>query len=350
MKLIKKSKNLFLCTAVFIALIWVISGKLDAVSLFLPSDGYGFGQGAAPIYLSFEDTNRELDAVAQTSATWLRVLIDWSNIEKQRGQFNWSWLDNLINNAQARHLKILGVIGYTPQWARPSGSEMLWWTSPPAQSSEFAVFCTKVVERYGERIFNWEIWNEPNLPLFFGFTDNKAKKYTEVLQAAYLAIKAAQPWSTILVAGLSRLNGIDSPPGFLQQMYEAGAAGYFDAAAAHPYVFPGGLAADPTNGWSDVGRMHDVMAAHGDGNKKIWLTEMGAPTCDCLSYKMSQEEQASQILEVMAAAAQTFYIGPAFIYSIRDLDTTKRRSREKNLGALLTFDWQTKFTASVLAR
>ena len=316
----------------------------------VPADGYGFGQGGAPVFLSFEDTNRELDAVALTGASWLRVLVDWSNIEKQRGEFNWGWLDNLVNNARMRHLKILGVIGYTPQWARPQGSANLWWTAPPSNPADFAAFCATVVRHYGDRISNWEIWNEPNLPIFFGFTNNKAQKYTEVLKAAYLAIKAAQPGSIVLSAGLSRLNGVDSPPGFLQQMYEYGAAGFFDAAAAHPYVFPGGLAADPTNGWSDVGRMYDVMVSNGDGNKKIWLTEMGAPTCDCPVYKLSQEEQATQILEVMTAAAQTPYIGPAFIYSIRDLDTNRRRSREDNLGALLTSDWQPKFTASVLAR
>jgi hypothetical protein len=77
---------------------------------------------------------------------------------------------------------------------------------------------------------------------------------------------------------------------------------------------------------------------------------MGAPSCDCPVYKLNQEEQATQILEVLAAAAKTPYIGPAFIYSIRDLDTNRRRSRENNLGALLTSDWQPKFTASVLAR
>ena len=73
----------------------------------------------------------------------------------------------------------------------------------------------------------------------------------------------------MVAAGLSPLAGPDSPPGFLQQMYDAGAKGSFDAAAAHPYVFPGGLAADSNNGWSDVLRMHDVMVANGDGGKKI---------------------------------------------------------------------------------
>ena len=151
------------------------------------------------------------------------------------------------------------------------------------------------------------------------------------------------------MAGLSPLEGVDSPPGFLKQLYDAGAGGYFDAAAAHPYVFPDGLAADPLNSWSDVGRMHQVMAEHGDRAKKIWLTELGAPTCDC-NAGVSPQEQAKQITDLLAAAAQTGYTGPAFIYSIRDSNTANRGSRESNFGALLTTDWQPKYTASVLAR
>ncbi|MDT5325836.1 MAG: polysaccharide biosynthesis protein PslG, partial [Mycobacterium sp.] len=136
---------------------------------------------------------------------------------------------------------------------------------------------------------------------------------------------------------------------FLEKMYAAGAQGSFDAAAAHPYVFPSGLAANPENGWSDVGALHDVMAANGDGGKKVWMTELGAPTCDCADG-VSPEDQAKQITDVLAAAAAAGYSGPAFIYSIRDTDTSNRGDREANFGSLLTSDWQPKFAAGVLAR
>jgi hypothetical protein len=132
-------------------------------------------------------------------------------------------------------------------------------------------------------------------------------------------------------------------------MYAAGVGGFFDAAAAHPYVSPTGIDADPVNGWSDVGRMHDVMVAHGDGDKKIWLTEFGATTSDS-PEGVSQAEQAKQITDLLAAAAATDYSGPAFIYSIRDEDALNPASAYGNYGALLTADWQPKATAAVLAK
>lgn len=172
---------------------------------------------------------------------------------------------------------------------------MLIWTVPPREAGEFARFSADVVRRYSMAAY--EIWNEPNLPLLFGSANNKAARYTELLKAAYPSIKGVQPGATGVAAGLSRLPGDDSPPNFLAQMY--GAQGSFDAAAAHPYVTPTGLAADPEDGWSDVGRMHDVMSANGDGGKKIWMTDMGAPT-GTSPDSVSPEVQAQEILDVMS--------------------------------------------------
>jgi hypothetical protein len=312
----------------------------------IPAAGYGFGDGAQMTWLGPEDVNRELDAVAKTSATWLRVLIPWTNIETAKGQYDWGQLDAVMNAAFARNLRVLGVIAFSPTWARAANA---YFTTPPDNAADYADFATAVVNRYGARVSNWQLWNEPNLPLFFGGTPRNAPRYTDLVKAAYPAIKAVQPGSTVVLAGLSRLPGEESPPAFLEKMYAAGAKGYFDAAAAHPYVFPTGLAANPENGWSDVGALHDVMAANGDGGKKIWMTELGAPTCDCADG-VSPQEQAKQITDVLAAAAATGYSGPAFIYSIRDTDSANRGDRESNVGALLTSDWQPKFTAGVLAR
>ena len=316
-------------------------------ALSVPAAGYGFTEGASMQFLAIKDVNRELDAVAKTGASWLRLLIDWSRIEPIEGQFDWRYVDEQVNAARAHNLNVLGVIAFTPEWARPVDT---YYTHPPIDAAAYGQFAAAVGGRYGDRVSDWELWNEPNLPPFFGYlTDNNPARYTQLVRAAYPAIKAVQPNSTVVLAGFSP--GVDeyAPPVFLEQMYAAGVGGFFDAAAAHPYVSPTGIAADPVNGWSDVGRMHDVMVGHGDGDKKIWLTELGAPTSDS-PEGVSQAEQAKQITDVLAAAAATDYCGPAFIYSIRDDNTLNRGSQLHNYGALLTTDWQPKGTAAALAK
>jgi hypothetical protein len=239
------------------------------------------------------------------------------------------------------------LIAYTPDWARVPGS---YFSAPPVDPSMYAAFTQKVVQRYGDRVADWELWNEPNLPAFFGYAENRPQRYTELLKAAYPAIKAVQPNSTVIAAGLSPAFEQDAPPVFVNAMYAGGAKGYFDAMAMHPYVFPGGLAVDAQNGWSDVEVVHQIMVDNSDGAKKIWMTELGAPTSDPSAEGVSQEEQARQITDVLWKAAQTGYSGPAFIFSIRDVNSALRRNRDDNFGAMLTSDWQPKVAAAVLAR
>lgn len=340
----------FVMLVVLVASMVSISPVTAHAAVVAPADGYGFAQGYTWATGSQADASREIAAVGKTGASWVRVPVDWGVIEGSRGQYNWGYLDNLVNSAGANNLRVMGIISNTPLWARLEGAQLLFPSSPPRNPSDYGAFAAAAAKRYAGRINAWEVWNEPNLPLFMGFADNKAGRYTDMLKSAYGAIKSVQPGATVIAAGLSPLDGPDSPPGFLQQLYDAGAGGFFDAAAAHPYVFPGGLAADSNHGWSDVLRMRDVMNAHGDGGKKIWLTELGASTSDIPGDGVSQQEQAKQITDVLAAAAAVGWTGPAFIHAVRDLDTANRNDREANFGALLTSDWQPKYTAGVLAR
>jgi polysaccharide biosynthesis protein PslG len=312
-----------------------------------PRDGYGFSVGAPMTYMSHIDADRELDAAAKTNATWLRVLIDWHLVEPMPGAFDWGYVDHWINGARQRGLNVLGLIAYTPDWARTPGS---YFSAPPIDPNTFAAFSEKVVQRYRDRVSSWEIWNEPNVPLFFGHVSDRAARYTELLKAAYPAIKASQPDSTVVAAGLSRAWAPDDPPAFVNAIYQLGAKGSFDAMAMHPYVYPNGLAIDDHNGWSDVEKVRKLMVDNGDGDKKIWMTELGAPTSAPSAAGVSQDEQARQITDVLWKAAQSGFSGPAFIFSIRDIDTADQDNDQDNFGALLTSDWQPKVAAGVLAR
>jgi GH35 family endo-1,4-beta-xylanase len=312
-----------------------------------PQDGYGFSVGAPMTYMSNIDADRELDAAAKTNASWLRVLIDWHLVEPMPGAFNWGYVDHWVNGARKRGLKVLGLIAYTPDWARAPGS---YFSAPPLDPNTFAAFAEKVVQRYRDRIADWEIWNEPNVPLFFGQVPDRAARYTELLKVTYPAIKASQPDSTVIAAGLSRAWAPDDPPAFVNSMYELGVKGSFDAMAMHPYVYPNGLATDDHNGWSDVEKVHRLMVDNGDGGKKIWMTELGAPTSAPSAAGVSQAEQARQITDILWKSAESGFSGPAFIFSIRDVDTADQDNEQDNFGALLTSDWQPKAAASVLAR
>jgi len=323
------------------------TAQAEPQAVVAPQDGYGFAVGAPMSWMSDIDADRELDAAAKAGATWQRIHIDWSRVEPMPGAFNWGYVDHWIDGAWGRGLRPLGMILYTPEWARAPGTQ---FSAPPVDPVLYARFVTKVVQRYRDRVSDWELWNEPNVPYFFGNYDNRAARYTALLKVTYPAVKMVQPNSTVIAAGMSRAWAPEAPPIFVKDMYALGAKDFFDALAMHPYVYPKGLAIDDHNGWSDVERVRRIMVDNGDADKKIWMTEIGAPTSAPWAAGVSQEEQARQITDVMRKARESGFSGPVFIYSIRDTNSADPNNDQHNFGSLLTTDWRTKFTASVLAK
>jgi polysaccharide biosynthesis protein PslG len=101
-------------------------------------------------------------------ATWLRTDVDWWLTQPHDpSAFNWGPVDRVIHAARARGLRVIGMIGYTPPWARPpaTGTDDKY---PPTNVSDYANFARAVAQRYGPLgVKHWEVWNEPNISMFW---------------------------------------------------------------------------------------------------------------------------------------------------------------------------------------
>src|SRR3954451_4521486 len=170
--------------------------------------------------------------------------------------------------------------------------------STPAAISAFASFVGRAAQHFAGRAAGWEIWNEEDAPKWWSgmppldedHPDRDASRYVPLLKAAYAAAKANDPAATVVLGGMT---GNDYK--FVQSVYDNAGAGSFDAVATHtdtgcaigsPYGYYRDAPGGPISQWAFLGyrSVHDVMAAHGDGDKQIWLTEFGwssyTGTCD----------------------------------------------------------------------
>lgn len=305
------------------------------------ADGMGFGIAAGGELgsLSPDAMNAELSDIKSLGATWVRFDMDWSNIGAAGpGQYNWSGYDQVVAAVAAHGLNSLAILDYTPGWAQESacaGSKMC----APADPNAYAQFAAAAVARYApEGVHTWEIWNEPNNNNFFQPAANAAQ-YTSMLRAAYVAIKHVDPGATVLSGGLapeSSSGGNLSPPDFVNGMYASGARGYFDILGDHPYTWPYDPAYYmPGNAWDQMKTLHNIMVANGDGNKKIWITEYGAPTggpggqassgfstSEGGDDNVSEALQARMATDAVNVASSYGWVGNFFWYSYQDQGTS----------------------------
>lgn len=297
----------------------------------------GFSPGAGIMLADADDMERELDAVVDSGAAWVRLDVDWSQVEDTRGRYTWSRVDRVVDAARDRGIEVLALLAYTPEWARPPGTST---HAPPEDPVQFAAFAEAAAERYRPRgVRTYEIWNEPNLPQFWEPRPDAAA-YVPLLAAASAAVHRAAPDATVLSAGLAPASddgrdGQVDPRTFLRQLYELGAAPLTDGVAVHPYSFPATPLQPGTSEWNTFQKLPDMratMVEYGDGDDRLWLTELGAPTGRS-SGAVDEQRQAEIVLEAVRHAAGEDWTGPVFVYAIRDAGTDPD-DREDNFGLL----------------
>ncbi|MGH8983668.1 MAG: beta-xylosidase [Acidimicrobiia bacterium] len=311
-------------------------------ALTAPVDDAGFAAGSGLPDRSEAGLARDLEGMAATGAGYLRFDLPWSYIEEQPGQFQWAEFDRIIAGAHACGLEVIGLLTYSPEWARAPGTGE---HSPPVDVDDFAAFATEAVRRYEpEGVATWEIWNEPNIDVFWEPAPDPAA-YADLLIAAYDAIEAVDPDGTVITGGLAPAgNDADgsriAPVTFLEGVYAAGAGGHFDAVGHHPYAFPAlPLDADGLdNAFADTTPgLVDVMEANRDGDKLIWGTEIGAPTSD---GGISPDFLAEYATEAYDAWRAWPFTGPLLWYTYRDAGRDPA-DPEDNFG-LVTVDYRPK--------
>ena len=336
----KPSYYLKFCLSIFctILLIFLLSFPVDNIPSMIATlptvvptvDAYGFSSSLDS--LSSSQLDQRLADMKATGANWVRFDVSWDKVQSQdKNHYDWSAYDAIEGSIKKHDMHGLGIIDFSPLWARDSNcldSKMCG----PKNVSDFADFSGAVVRRYSPSgIKDWEIWNEPNISFRF-HPKADPEKYTELLKAAYIEIKKSVPTSFVIVGGTAP-SATDSnnlrPADFLDQIYNYGAKGYFDAVAAHPYTYPDSPSDNlPLGAWAQLQTMHNSMVSHGDGNKKIWITEFGAPTSGPnLKGEYVTETQQAQILTDAISIFHSYsWSGPFFWYDYKDTGKSTRTS------------------------
>ena len=243
-------------------------------------------------YNTPHDRQQALNRLRGAGFGWVRQRVDWSCIEPHPGDFQWAWTDRVLTEIAAAGLVPVIVLDGSPAWARdsvdrpPSGSsenDLPWRLAPPAAPETFARFAAVFARRYRDTVRFYQIWDEPNIAPHWGNRLIDPVGYARLLRAAAVTVRAADPDSVILAAALAptqdRGHTAIDEGFFLQRLYAAGAAPYFDAALVQPFGF--GTASDDPRSRVDAlnfrraAWVRRVMVAAGDAQTPVWAVRFG---------------------------------------------------------------------------
>jgi hypothetical protein len=279
----------------------------------------------------------DVAGIAGVGAQWIRTALRWDRVEPDSAdQDDWSSADRIVADARQHGVKLIFDVTGTPKWARAAGAKPVQF---PPDLHTYATFAGKLAQRYRGKVAAYELGNEPNHVKTFATPDPKL--YEQVLQLSYPLIKVADPQALVLTGGLGGEpgKGVLAGDDYLAQLYRDGAKPYFDGVSYHPYTYPL-LPSDDSGSrsWSRMLNARRTMVANGDGDKKIWITEYGAPTNG--PHSVDQEHQAAIMYDAYRLWAGYSWAGPLCWFDYRDKGTDT--ADHGNFFGLYTNDGQPK--------
>lgn len=313
--------GLAVALAVAIGLVPVLAGTSAAIT---PPPA--FGAQFHGMWSSYDDAQRVryLDQLAASGATWVRLDVSWAMLQPtSRDSYDLRWgvpfIDRVLGLITDRGLKPLVTLWMTPGWANGGAGDKVLPTDP----QDYARAAQWAAQRWSGVVPAWEIWNEPNHPSYMTGADPVA--YTQLLRAAYPAIKAGSPDAKVVFGGPD-----SNDSAWIARAYEAGAKGYFDVMATHPYMAIANLPPEtPDDGtkynFTHLAGVHALMVRYGDGDKPIWATEFGWSSHPNVGGEanwqlgVTEAQQADYLVRALELVQATMpYVTQLFWYTDRD--------------------------------
>ncbi|MCP5105515.1 MAG: cellulase family glycosylhydrolase [bacterium] len=258
------------------------------------------------VHLSENDV---LQKVKDAGIKWIRIDMDWAEIERTTGTFDYARVDRVVNYADANGLSVLAVLAYTPGWANGNKGR----NYPADNVYYWKTFVQETVNRYRNAVKYWCIWNEPNLTEFF--VPGKDIFVDQVFKPAADSIRGTDSAAFIVGPELSHLTSVGREWYFWMTYILTECGQYIDIVSHHIYKLEGvsHIYDLLETGDNLIPAVKEVIEDAGQGSKPFWITEIGWHT-----NEVSEEEQGNKYLAMLSKRKEKSYPGKLFFYEIID--------------------------------
>jgi len=194
--------------------------------------------------------------------------VTWPYLEPQQGHWNFQILDSYMAMAEKNGVEVLLPLGMSPHWASMRPNEASAYqpgsAAPPREIEDWRTYVKTVAGRYKGRIHQYEIWNEPNLKMFWTGT---VDQMLDLTREASRIIHDIDPSAIVVSPSATNVYGVT----WLSEFLTRGGGQYVDVIGYHFYVMP----QPPEEIVSLVHRVKQIAEDHGVGAKPLWNTETG---------------------------------------------------------------------------
>ncbi len=230
------------------------------------------------VSIGFECLDRDLfdpepcyGQIAAIGVKHARVQTGWWKCEKERGVYDWTWLDGIVSNLASRGIEVWFNVGFGNKlYMEDTFGEASVGFVPtlygPACEEAWKNFCRALSDHYRGRVSRFEIWNEANGKGFWRPSDPEPVGYAHLIKITADAIREKQPAARCGAC----LMGFPQP--YLLELKKQGALAKLDFFSLHPYD------PIPEQHWpTRVAWLRELFRGAGRGGRdvEVWQGESG---------------------------------------------------------------------------
>lgn len=198
----------------------------------------------------------------------IRLQGGWAKTEKVKGVYDFSWMDHIVEDALSRGLRPWIQFSYGNN-LYSDGEENLGAIIPRSMEATegFLSWVTAMVTRYKDKVWDWEVWNEPN------FGDNKVNTpeiTAELNIRTARAVLSVQPDARISALSMGHID-LEYTERFFAYLAGNDACGLFHDMTYHDYCY------NPDSNHAKVFAFRDIVKKYAP-NLIIRQGENGAPS------------------------------------------------------------------------
>ncbi len=199
--------------------------------------------------------DRHVAKIAEGRFKFIRMDFAWSRIETKKGEYDFKPYDELVQSLSERGIRPLFILDY----GNPLYDDGLSPRTDEGRAA-FAQFAAAGVAHFRGKGIIWELWNEPNIAIFWKPEPNVAD-YVRLAEAVYPAVKKADPDALLIAPALAVYDFK-----YLEEAFKLGLLKYLDAVSVHPYG-----SARPEDAYKYYETVRALMQKYGPKGKRIPL-------------------------------------------------------------------------------
>lgn len=121
--------------------------------------------GCETLDRDYADYHKYKEDLEQLGIKKIRLMAGWAKTEKEKGVYDFSWLDAIIDDAVSRGLEPWLETSYGNPIYEGGGTKYLagGWPASPEAIEAWNRWVKAMATRYKGKVHEWEIWNEPDI-------------------------------------------------------------------------------------------------------------------------------------------------------------------------------------------